>query len=209
MIQGMEEDHFKDPVAEQAEADRIRMKAERREEKRRVKIEKKEEEIRLVAEAIANAPPPPVVARVFEFRFKDPAYKNENVDINPENTRLTMNSNKLSIIIPKATCKNEPLTIDDFPEDADDIPGTFDPPSPPPERPPRKKKVKEVEPEPVLFADPQDAEAAAVANEIEEQFAGQEEEGEAAFAELEEQFANMPDPVEEEPTPPEEEQPEE
>ena len=62
-----------------------------------------------------------------------------------------------------------------------------------------------MEPEPVLFADPQDAEAAAVANEIEEQFAGQEEEGEAAFAELEEQFANMPDPVEEEPTPPEEE----
>ena len=168
MIQGMEEDHFKDPVAEAAEAERLRLKAERKEEKRRVKVEKIIEEERIVAEAIANAPPPPVVAKVFEFRFKDPAYKNENVDIDADNVKLTMNSNQLSIIIPKATCKNEPLTIEDFPEDADDIPGTFDPPSPEPEREPRKKKKKEVEVEPVLFADPQDAEAAAVVNEIEQ-----------------------------------------
>ena len=46
MIQGMEEDHFKDPVAEAAEAERLRLKAERKEEKRRIKKEKKEEEER-------------------------------------------------------------------------------------------------------------------------------------------------------------------
>jgi hypothetical protein len=62
----------KDPEQEKVVVARDMRKIDRREEKKRLKAERKAEEERIEAERIAALPPPPIVPKRWDFRFKDP-----------------------------------------------------------------------------------------------------------------------------------------
>ena len=62
----------KDPEQERVVAERDQRKEDRRLEKKRLKEERKAEEARIEAERIAALPPPPVIPKRWDFRFKDP-----------------------------------------------------------------------------------------------------------------------------------------
>lgn len=86
---------------------------------------RKEEEKR-----IAELPPPPILPNRWEIRFKDPK-GGSGAESNKRGTQFKVKTKDPAVMIPNAGCTNDPYVIEDFPPDADDIPGTFDPYIPP------------------------------------------------------------------------------
>ena len=82
-------------------------------------------------ERIAALPPPPVVAKRWDIRYKGPK-SNKGLTLNSRGTAITSKTKEPCLIVSSECCTNDPYVLEDFPEDADDIPGTFDPYIPPP-----------------------------------------------------------------------------
>lgn len=116
----------KDPAAEREVAARIQRKADRKEEKKRLKEEQKAEEARLEAERIAALPPPPVLPRRWDFRFKDPK-ANKGIELAKKGTQIVVNQAEPACIVAIEQTKNEPYVGSDFPIYATDCPGTWEP----------------------------------------------------------------------------------
>lgn len=117
-----------DPVEEAIQAKLERERVRRRAERARIAKAELEEAERLEAERIANIPPPPILAKRLEFKFP----KNCK-GIKPMNKgiRIEAKTNAPGTALMNVAIKCEEYAIDDFPEDADDIPGTIEIIAPP------------------------------------------------------------------------------
>lgn len=78
------------------------------------------------AERLANEPPPPILAARYDLRFNNTKF-NHALLVDDDGIKVTSEVITTGMLILTEPCNPEPYTIDDFPEDADDIPGTFDP----------------------------------------------------------------------------------
>ena len=116
-----------DPVAEGIAAREAWAKIARRAERARKAKAAKEEEERIEAERIANLPPPPILPKRLEFKFPKKA---QGLKPMSKGNRIEAPSAEPGTVLVAVACLNEEYTIEDFPEGADDIPGTFEMPPP-------------------------------------------------------------------------------
>jgi len=115
-----------DPVQAAIIDEKVKNKDERRairikNEILRREMVRKEEEKRL-----EELPPPPILPKRWEIRFDNPK-GGKGTETKKKGTVIKVQSSEPAMIIPNASCTNDPYVIEDFPPDADDIPGTFDP----------------------------------------------------------------------------------
>ena len=87
-------------------------------------MKKAEEEARIEAERIARLPPPKAYAKRFNFRFENNLLL-QGFAVEEDEVIVSDALDPATIIIGEVL-QNMPYIIEDFPEDATDIPGTFD-----------------------------------------------------------------------------------
>ena len=116
-MDGMQDCLVKDPVAEGIRHQKLLARRAKKEQLIQQRDARLAEEARREKERLANLPPPPIQPRRLEFKFDGGRNKG--------NTFRSETSEANVALVSSAVCTNFAYVLEDFPEDADDIPGTF------------------------------------------------------------------------------------
>ena len=119
-------------------------------------------------ERIANIPVPHTAKRL-DVRFGGKSKKSKDIKTSDKGCRFESTTPNRATLIIATPCSKEPYTLDDFPEDAEDLPGHFEEnviyPEPEPVEEPKEDDEAKAPEKEEEDANPNEGEGAAAADE--------------------------------------------